>query len=433
MKKLIAITITLALTLGLALVAIPAAAEEVTTEVTVTGGVTLPPIIKAKWEQDDSVYVAPHPLAGQASLEDGDPDHLTPGSQFLPPGVFGETKEIQYWVVVTDPEGVSTVDTVSIEVYHPEGQPECGSKKYQVICQKVDKFTIGLPAYQAARAAGLVTWNNDPVTMLPYGPCTFVDPVTMQVVYCDRLYDADGDGVGDNCDGIGDLVCTDDIWFELDKCTAEVYMGTKLIDYHQPAGIYRVDALASDVGNAWSYEQPGHSLTNYFEYIGVPGFEIDFDDFNYGTATKCEEKWIAGDTIFDDPVDTAPNPNPATVRNIGNLDIKLTIMQNDMGFDHSGPPVTEYSGSDPPAAGESTWNVVFDARLGSIEANGVYYDPFVEVTLPNPLRLCNTEELDFSIHVVKGNAGTRTGTMTIGLVVEPFDLTPCSPGWPPIP
>jgi hypothetical protein len=374
MKKIIVIVFALVLVMSLTLPAvaqpppptpIPGNSVDVSTGVNVSGGTTTPPIIKCKWEQDTT-----------ALLEDGDPTHDIAGSQFLPPGVYNGTKMVQYWVVVTDPEGVSTVSKVSVDVYHPDG-----SFKYQVILTKVDKFSVGLPAYLAAKAAGLVTYNTG---YMPTGP----------------------------------LMEDDDVWTELDKCTAEVYMGSEVMDYHQPCGLYRVNADAMDNGNAWASEN-NTDLQNFFKYICVPKFEVDFNALNYGNVSVCSEKWIAGDTVFDDPIAPAPNPNPATVRNIGNIPIKLTVMQTDMGFSHSGATPTAYQGSTPPPDGASNWNVVFDARMGSIVTNGMYYDPLVEVTLPNVLPLCNTDELDFSIHVVKSTAGPHSGTITLGCVPAP--------------
>jgi len=344
----------------------------VATGVSVTGGTTTPPIIKCKWEQDLTT-----------ALEDGDPLHETPGSQFLPSGYYDGNKTVQYWAVVTDPEGVSTVDTVCVDVYHPAGPPENGSFKYQVILQHVDKQTIGKPAYLAAKDAELVTYNTG---YLPAGP---------------ELED-------------------DDVWQELDKCTAEVYMGSEDLSYHQPCGDYRVVADACDSGNAWA-SQAGTDLENFFTYLCVPKFEIDFNSLYYGDVTVCNEKWIAGNKVWDaPPLAGAPSPNPATIRNIGNTDLKINVKQTDMGFGHSGATPTQYQGPIAPAEGASNWNVVFDARIGSIGENGMYYDPGVEVELPNTLPLCNTNEFDFSIHVVKSVYGTHTGTLTIGCVQEPF-------------
>ena len=358
MKKRLFVVFTVVIALAVAFSAVPAIAAEVPTGVNVTGGTTTPPIIKAKWEQDTT-----------ACLEDGDPLHETAGGQFLPPGTYNGTKAVQYWVIVTDDEGVGTVTTVEVDVYHPAGPPEMGSWKYQLIMTKVDKETIGIPAFEAAWEAGLVTWNA--------------------AVFADEDE------------------ALEDIADELDKCTADVYMIQEVLSYHQPAGDYKVVADACDTGNVWAHEG-GTNLENLFTYVAVPGFEVDFNAVNYGNATVCVEKMIAGDTVFDLPVAAAPDPNPATVRNVGNTDIKLTVLQNDMNFGYSGNPPN------------IDWNVEFDARMGSDNLNKVLYDPEEEVTLPNKLPLCNTEELDFSIHIEKSSYGPHTGNMTLGCVEVPF-------------
>jgi hypothetical protein len=345
----------------------PAYSVDIPTEVNVTGGTTTPPIIKCKWEQDTTVV-----------LEDGDPLHETPGSQFLPAGYFNGNKTVEYWAVVTDPEGVSTVDQVSVDVFYPLGPPMNGVLKYQVILHKVDRDLVGITALNAAEEAGLITYNTSPIA-----------------------YDYD------------------EVFGELDKGTAEVYMGSEDLHYHQPCGDYRVVADAADEGNAWAHEN-NTDLENWFTYLCVPKFEIDFSSLYYGDVTVCNEKWIAGDTVFDAPVAPAPSPNPATIRNIGNTDLAINVKQTDMGFGFSGAVPTEYQGPIPPPEGFSNWNVVFDARIGSVTANGMYYDPEVEVTLPNKLPLCNTDEFDYSIHIVKSTGGAHTGTMTIGCVQEPF-------------
>jgi len=121
---------------------------------------------------------------------------------------------------------------------------------------------------------------------------------------------------------------------------------------------------------------------------------------------------IAGDTVFDNPPAPAPDPNPATVRNVGNTDIALTVMQDDMGFGYSGPPE------------DKDWNVEFDCRMGNDNTNKVLYLPEETVQLPNTLPLCNTEELDFSIHIVKSVFGPHTGAMDLGCVEIPFS-PPC--------
>jgi hypothetical protein len=351
--------------------AVPAMAQTVTTGVNVLGGVTTPPIIKAKWERDLT-----------SSREDGDPSHLVPGSQFLPSGQFEVDKIVEYWVIVTDPDGVNTIDQVTVDVYHPAGPPENGSWKYQLILSLVDKVNVGIPAYVDAVLKGLVTYQVD------YNNAEILD--------------------------------------ELDKSTAQVYMATADLDYHQPAGNYTVVADAYD-GGKWGADGDT-DLSNTFLYKPVGGMEVDFNGLDYGDVVVSNEKWIAGDVVWNTPIGAAPIPNRATVRNIGNTDIKITVRQTDMGFGYSGTGVpTAYSGSTAPtninttpSSFQSSWNVVFDARMGSLAANAMYYDPNVTVTLPNELPLCNTDELDFSIHIYKSQTTPHAGTMTLGFVVSPF-------------
>ncbi len=357
MKKSMFIGLALAVVLAVMLASAPTLAQLVNTSVNVQGGTTTPPIIKCKWEQCN--------FTATGELEDGDPLHETPGSQFLPPLEYDGTKAVQYWAVVTDPEGVGTVTQVAVEVYHPLGPPENGSRKYQLILTRVPKFELGIPAFEAADTAGLVTYNVG--------------------------YDYS------------------DVWEELDKCTAEVYMVQEDLSYHQPAGDYRVVADACDNSGGWASENET-DLENFFTYVAVCGIEIDFTAVDYGTTAVCFNKWIAGDAVFDDPPVVANGVDKfATVRNIGNTNAFITLEQDDMGFSYSGPPE------------EPVWNVEYDARLGSNPANEVQYLPFQEVQLPNKLLLCDTDELDFSIHIIKSVLGEHFGEMIVGCVEAPFD------------
>jgi hypothetical protein len=83
----------------------------------------------------------------------------------------------------------------------------------------------------------------------------------------------------------------------------------------------------------------------------------------------------------------------------------VTVEQDDMGLGMTG----------------TEWNVEYDAR---VNADGVhaYYGPEEEVTLEDVIPLCGEpQKLDFSVHVIKGNADTYTGTMTLGCVFADFE------------
>jgi len=178
-----------------------------------------------------------------------------------------------------------------------------------------------------------------------------------------------------------------EVRFEVDKQTAKVWYGKADLDYHQMGGDYKVKVMAID-----NNDNPSVPLNNTFNYVPTNCFEIDFTSVNYGSVSISKRKVIAGDTNFG----TADFP---TVRNIGNTDIKIKVKQDDMGF-----------GKD----SNNNWNVQYDAKINSSSAS-VYYDPYVETTIPFVLKRCNTDEIDFSILVKKG-LGSHSGTMTLSSI-----------------
>lgn len=348
MKIRVPLGIITAVMMILAVMVLPVSAattpQTVETTANIASGGGSIPIVLCKWEADTS-----------NSLEDGDPTHDTPGSQFLPPVTHNGNKTVKYYAVVWDDEDNGDVNVVSWDVWHPDDAwiPEDvrGTFKYQIMGSKMNK-NPGITQFQRAWDRGLLTVAEG--------------------------YDAD-------------TILTE----FLEKGTALVWTGSADIHYHQPAGDYRVLANAIDKNNNWAVP-----LNNTFRYMPVVGFEIDFDTVNYGSVNINSHKWIAGNTVF------SQGDGKPTIRNLGNTFLQVTINQDDMGL------------------GESTngWNVRWDARMGNDNQFTKVYWPGESVTLPNPLPLCNTEELDFSIEVFKGETGEKSGNMTIGATMYPLDL-----------
>jgi hypothetical protein len=340
------IALTIFVLVLVASLCVPALADDTTiqtgVEIAPAGGE--PPIIKCKWETPD----------------DGDLLNETALTQILPPGRYQQTVPIFLWAIITDPQGTDTVAKAYADVFHPVTPPECGSFKYQVPLYKVDKETVGIPAFEEAWANGLVT--------------------------------------------LGPGITYEDIMHQLSQCLCDVWMGQEVLDYHQPAGEYRVEVYARDVKDNWS-----DLLINHFLYVPTTACEFDFDQVYYGSVDICYNKWIGGDMIFDESmVSMFP-----TVRNIGNTNLRVTVWQDDMGLGET--------------SGEG-WNVEFDARLGATGMD-VQYFPFPDpaVILPDILPLCNTQKLDFSIHVIKGMSNTPySGNMTLGCVGAEW-IGSCSP------
>lgn len=319
----------------------PADPVDVTTTVNIaTGGGSIP-VVLSSWVADTT-----------SSLEDGDPTHAISGSQFLPPVSYLGKKDIEFFAVVWDDEDNGNVNVVAWDVYHPLNAWGNGSFKYQVMGTQIIDQAEAIALFQDAMDAGLLTVAGE--------------------------FDAN-------------VILTE----YLEKGTAAVWVGTADLDYHQPAGDYRVLANAIDFNNNWA-----EPLESNFLYVPVAAFEIDFDTVNYGNVNINTHKWVAGNTIFN------PGDNRPTLRNIGNTALQVTINQDDMGLGES----------------LSGWNVQWDARMGNDNAYTMVYEPFETVTLPNALPLCNTEELDFSIQVFKGTTGTKTGTMTLGAVISPIPV-----------
>jgi hypothetical protein len=334
-KRLLAIMLAVVLALALA---VPALATEngTTTEVEVAEGAGGKPVIKCKWETPDDCDIGEDCPGCQ-------PPHGIPGTQIMPvmPPTYDSKKAVRFYAVVTDPEGVGTVASVYVDVYHPTGYPCCGSWKYQLKLNKLDKETCGIPSFLDAETENLIEY-------------------------------AEGHTYASVLD-------------QLEECLAEVYMGEGFLDYHQPCGVYRADVKAYDnVGN------PSDILSNEFEYCCVTAMEVDFEHIDYGSVQACHNKWVGGDKDFG--TSTAP-----TVRNIGNTDVIICIEQDDMGLGKT--------------LGEG-WNVEYDARLGA-DGQHVIYDPEEQVCLPDVLYLCNTQKLDFSIHVKKSDPGTYSGHITL--------------------
>jgi hypothetical protein len=353
MKKILALTLTVLLVLSVLTPAV-ALAEGTSVNVTSDG---IPPVVKCKWEQQ--------PANIEPTLEDGDPSHAIPGFQILPPLQACTTKIICYYAVVTDEEDGGNVAQVFADVYHPMYSPEPYGPSVTGGIQNLPYFKYEIPftnlgcgdqaeaLVQAAYDAGLITFES-----------------------------------GYNLA---------EVLYELDKCTADLWMGCAEIDYEQPAGLYDVYVYAIDTNDDFS-----SPLYNQFEYVPVCGIEVDFTAINFGSTNLGVEKMVPGDTIWD----CTPGVNHATVRNIGNVWAHVKVMFDAMGF---GQQI------------DGTWNVQFDARMGSDNA---YYEgnimPYEWRTLPNALGLSQKDELDFSIKVIKGT-GEHSGTITLDCEMEyPF-------------
>jgi hypothetical protein len=350
-------------------------AAGVGTGVTLTGGGGDKPLVLAKWETPDA-----------------SPGKVVPPTQIAPPVSYQGTAPIQFWAVVYN-NPINGVSQVAVEVYHPAlpllgaAPGAANSWKFQVILTPFnsaladgtispDEAQAALDQYTAALAAGLVTAHATPY------PNNETIP---QMLAQGQAY----------------------LWY-----------GAYVMEYHQPAGIYKVDC--------WAKNQAGmdaaNDVINYFEYVAVTAFEVDFASVNYGNLNAkgdgSADGVVSGDMIFGN-VGGGP-----TLRNIGNTWFQLQIQQDDMGFNVSQPG--------------NVWNVTFDARIGSLleypvggGTNTIFDPAFFKgptspdaakwTTLPGIIHLCNTWKIDLSIHVVKFTGSAYSGSIWFKALTFPFD------------
>ena len=328
---------------------IPDDASSATTEVTVIGDDPDgggPPIIKAKWEKFS--HYADESLVEMTY----DDDPLTDGIQVFPPGLQDPQGriDIEFWAVVTDPQGLKDIQFVSADVYEPDG-----SKKYQVMLLQVWKNYLD-PAVKAAAFAEMEAADEA-------GAITYNEGYTL-----------------------------DDLKTQYEKGEAWIFKGVEWLDYHQPCGVYRVKVCAADQGLTKDYKE------NTFEYVKEVAIALDFDRLNFGAVKICKEVIISGDEDMS-------TPDEPTVKNLGNSPCKINLHFDDMGFGYrteNGVKVwnvgydARLGLNDPvPMPGDP------------------YIDPSTETELPGELPLCTELELDFSIHVSKAEPGSYSGTCTI--------------------
>lgn len=292
-----------------------------------------PPIIKCVWENDQ--------------------DPTTDGIQIFP--VLDGTQHVDFWAIVTDPEGVDTVANVYVDLYNPDG-----TLKYELELTIYPKWTDGGTGKTGVQE-WLDAWAND-------------DIVTWNDVHYAGMTRGE---------------VFSEIYHELNESTARIYHVVGELTYCQIAGTYMASYIAYDVK-----DNPSDRLESNLCYVPTAGIEIDFNSVDYGTVDLHYWKIVSGD--FD-----MGTPLKPTVRGIGNTDFTLKIRQDDMGLGMTG----------------GQYNVRYKARLD--EGTYVEYDPYDEVYLNDYVERCNIEKLDFGILVDKPGSGSGTydGTMVITPIV----------------
>ena len=229
----------------------PAVAVPATTQAQVTGSGT-PPVFEEKFELDD----------------DGDPLHVTAGTQVLP--VPDANKEVCVYVVARDPNGAADINRIWITVDNPEGvEVANGDTLHSPVDISELDYAAACTATQAAVDQGLIgSARRDEINGHIYAS------EWRMWQFC----------------------------FELSNCDI--------------SGAYTVNANANDnAGGTGTYE-------NTFDYLSIKELALDFTAINYGEIVPGVKQIVSGDPNFG----TAP----PTIRNRANDPFKLQISATDM-------------------------------------------------------------------------------------------------------
>lgn len=218
------------------------------------------PRLYGMWTQD---------LSG--AMEDGDPDHLSNGAQYLPPCAFGAVKTVNIMVIWSGAESGSGEDVVSAEVYLPNGE---------ILAEtQIEPFTDGSATgiFDRAFAAGLLS---------------------------------SGSG-------------KEELRAALAEGSAVIGIGNVDLAYHQVPGDYLVR-----VSLAGAEQESSSSIEGTFGYLPAVYCEYDFESVDYGEIALNTPRIVTGDLSFG----TSGAP---TVRNVGNVPAIISIVQSDMGLGKS--------------------------------------------------------------------------------------------------
>jgi len=237
------------------------------------------------------------------------------------------------------------------------------------------------------------------------------DPIALSALTKDdgiELFcgDEDTEGIGERNPGITtyyDGYDYEDVcgsYGQLRKGTAFVFCGDFDLSYESAAGEYEVQVKATDAFGANVYTPDD---TDWFTYVPLVAYEVDFSALDYGNVAM--NAWDIdpdgnniGDEVWGIDEDDVYRP---TVRNVGNVELKMQVEQDDMGFD----------------------NIHYKARVGSAVPSWKLYEPYELVTLEETVPLSTMLEMDFGILVDDFIQGGELygGDMMLDAIEDPFD------------
>ena len=303
-----------------------------------------------------------------------DDDPTKSGTQ-VNPNVPQGNVTAYFWAVVTD-KPLADIKHVWAEIYHPDGTLKVQIELEQMYCTPWTEANW----LQAAECLGYA----DEADLVTYGST--------------------------NLDG--DAIDFDDVYTELFKGEAKMYRGELTLEHGQPGGFYSVEVYAQD------QDSTSVRLVNCFEYVRMVCIEQDFTTVDFGKLKIDEIQKVSGD-------EDMTTLNKPTLKNGGNADTTVSVHFSEMYYVDTAGVLTDVE----------LEVVTFDARLGALLTVDPI-DPCVP-TVIGDIPICNTWELDLSIHPIKlaqdeagvNLVGIYRGTITITGEDNgsPTPGTPCPP------
>jgi hypothetical protein len=254
MKKILATLATLVMVMA---IYVPmASALNIPTTAIVSGAGT-PPVI-------ESIFVL---------NDNGDPTHVTNGTQILPNPGSGATEVLTtFWkyVIVSDPNGASDISKVEEWLTKADGVDTA-----LVTTTEVTIYTDAVAILDSALAQNVIT-------LAEYNSGKFkLDPA---------------------------------------KNSAKMFKVENSLNNHDKPGVITVHFKAIDKSGGTTF------LTEGFDLLALKAFETDFTAIDYGSILVNIEQYVAGDDSWAVPGPDGTNRN--TIKNQGNVEFQISALAN---------------------------------------------------------------------------------------------------------
>jgi len=179
------------------------------------------------------------------------------------------------------------------------------------------------------------------------------------------------------------------------KDSVGVYCCDRTLSYDDAAGNYNAIVITQNLAGA-----AADSLNSTFNYIAQAGIEVNFSKVGYGEVKPNMES-----AAVDYQNSNLQKLSSATVRNIGNIPVKISILQDDMGVGKT----------------DGSWNISYKAKINNND--WFTYQPYETVVLAQTLDLGQSGNIDFAVQVNQfppyQNAVNYQGQMKIETVPAP--------------